>query len=127
MTPTLGSKADLAIRFCSAVFDWINGKLVLGKGQFAQHLSGVLDEFSKFPGMTESINSELHTRGINISLHRAVTQVGPEIRLDHIEDFVEELNRLKKRIPHNPKIGEKRQGQGHRSEEKPCRVETTKT
>ena len=126
MMPTLDSKTDRAIRFYDAVFDWINGKLVLGKGQFAQHLSSILEGFSKSPGMAESINSELHKRGINISLHRAVTQAGPEIRSDHIEYFVGELNRLKKRITHNS-TGAQRQGQRHRLEEKPCRVETTKT
>lgn len=117
MTPMPDPKAGLAIRFCSAVFDWINGKLVLGKGQFAQHLSGVLDGVRKSPGTAERINSELREHGINISLHRAVTQTGPEIRPDHIEDFVEELNRLKKRIPNNSKTGARRQGQKHRSEE----------
>ena len=124
MTPTDPQIDPVVKAFCSLLFKWLNGEIDIGKQELAQRLFGILHGTDHAPPTPASVNRGLVEHGINIPIQYAITQKGPEIREEHLERFISELNQLKKRLP-KPRT-EAQRGKSHRSEERPC-VKTAKT
>lgn len=103
MTPTqLDPRADI---FCTLVFDWLNGKSQLDKKGLAEELlRAVKGDLPKQATPTQ-VKGWLNARGITIKLQYAVMANGIELRLEHMEDLVDQLNKLRK-----PRQTEVRQG-----------------